>query len=251
MVGVTASDPPSSVPSKPAVLGLVALLGLLAGLALMALAGLAGRSDLAVLDRPLRGNGALLVPMVGAPTVLATGWSALAMGLRPGRHRVAGRERMPTSLVAALAGLVALLLGLILAHAPILDRPPRARCSTAGSSRGLGDRRAECAPGSPGAPRGRCPRPGPARRTGELPPRAPPGRWPPARGRWAVGTDRRSRLVRGLAGHGLCPARRRPRRRAHRRGRRPGSIGLAAHLALSSVERGEGAGSVSTAAAVG
>jgi hypothetical protein len=47
------------------------------------------------------------------------------------------------------------------------------------------------------------------------------------------------------------PAPPRPRRRVHRRGRRPGSIGLAAHLAPSSIERGEKAGSVSPAAAVG
>ncbi len=124
MDSVAASAPPPRAPGKPAVLGLAALLGLLGGTAVMVLAGLLARSDLPVFGRALRGNGALVVPVVGAPAVLALGWSALALGLRGDRRRAAGGARLPRLLAVPLAGLATLPLGLVLAFAPLLGRPP-------------------------------------------------------------------------------------------------------------------------------
>ena len=124
MDSVAASAPPPRAPGKPAVLGLAALLGRLGGTAIMALAFVVSRSDLAVFGSTLRGNGALVVPMAGAPAVLALGWSALALGLRADRRRVAGGARLPRLLAVPLAGLATLPLGLVLAYAPLLGRPP-------------------------------------------------------------------------------------------------------------------------------
>jgi hypothetical protein len=123
MDSIATSDLPPRAPSQPAVLGLTALLGLLSGIAIMAFAALVERSDLTVFGLSLRGNGALVVPLVGAPAALATGWSALALGLRAGRRRAAGRAGLPTPLVVPLVGLATLPLGLVLAHAPLFGRP--------------------------------------------------------------------------------------------------------------------------------
>jgi hypothetical protein len=95
-------------------LGPTVVLGLVAGAALQLLTDALSKTDIGGRDWSLRGNGSLIVLFVGAATVLALGWLALAA-----RARASSTWLRP----AALGALVVLALELIFGFAPIVLAP--------------------------------------------------------------------------------------------------------------------------------